>query len=49
MNAVLGLKECVCDLDEQSWAVKAVVNAVLGLKGFVCDLTEQSWAVKTEL
>ena len=34
MNAVLGLKEFVCDSDEQSWAVKAgvIMNAVLGLK-----------------
>ena len=23
MNAVLGLKEFVCDLDEQCWALKA--------------------------
>ena len=37
----------MCDSDEQSWAVKAVMNAVLGLKECVTD--EQSWAVKAEL
>ena len=42
MNAVLGLKESLCDLAEQSWAVKAFMNAVLGLKESVCDLSEQS-------
>ena len=45
INAVLGLKESVCDLAEQSWALKAgrSMNAVLGLKGFVYDLAaEQS-------
>ena len=33
MNAVLGLKESVCDLADQSWAFEGrVMNAVLGLK-----------------
>ena len=53
MNAVLGLKECVCDLAELSWSMKAEVyiyiNAVLGLKEYVCDLAELSWSMKVEL
>ena len=49
MNAMLGLKEFVCDLAGQSWALKGVVNAVLGLKEFACDFAEQSWALKAEL
>ena len=50
MNAVLGLKEFVCDLAEQSWTFEGRVrNVVLGLKEFVCDLAEQSWALKAEL
>ena len=50
MNAVLGLKEYVCDLVEQCWAVKAELGMyiVLELKESVCDLVEQSWAVKAE-
>ena len=45
-------KQCVCDLAEQSWALKAelCMNAVLRLNSVcVCDLAEQSWALKAEL
>ena len=50
MNAVLGLKESVCDFAHKSWTVKAarVMNAVLGLKESVCDFAQQSRAVKAE-
>ena len=41
-------REFLCDLAEQSWAVKTVMNSVLGPKEFLCDLAEQSWAVKAE-
>ena len=44
-TAVLGLKHFVCDLAEQSWALKArVKNVVLGLN-HVCVVAKQSWAL----
>ena len=46
MNAELGLTGFVCDLVEQSWAVKAELRMQCWT---VCDLAEQSWAVKAEL
>ena len=57
---MLGLKESVCDLAEQSWALEGEfecskdqdttlsLNAVLGLKESLCDLAEQSWALGGE-
>ena len=49
MNAVMGLRELMYDLAEQSWVSRSVMNAVLGLKEFVCDLAEQRQILKAEL
>ena len=49
LNAVLGLKELVCDSRAQLGFEGRVTNAVLGLRECVCDLAEQSWALKAEL